>query len=51
MGGRAACEVTLKCDVAMSMRDGTTLPADIYTPAGVGPYPVLLIRTPYDKGV
>jgi putative CocE/NonD family hydrolase len=31
------------------MRDGTTLFADVYRPAGDGPWPVLLMRTPYDK--
>lgn len=51
MGGRAACEVTLERDVAMTMRDGAKLRADIYTPVGSGPYPVLLMRSPYDKSV
>ncbi|WP_207841607.1 CocE/NonD family hydrolase [Williamsia soli] len=31
------------------MRDGTVLRADIYRPAGDGPWPVLLQRTPYGK--
>jgi putative CocE/NonD family hydrolase len=31
------------------MRDGTQLSADIYRPAGEGPFPVLVYRTPYDK--
>ena len=31
------------------MRDGVTLMADIYRPAGDGPFPVILIRLPYDK--
>ena len=51
MAGRAACDVALERDVAMTMRDGTALRADIYTPVGAGPYPVLLMRTPYDKSV
>ncbi|MGB6194366.1 MAG: CocE/NonD family hydrolase, partial [Terracidiphilus sp.] len=33
----------------MKTRDGITLKADIYRPAGDGPFPVLLQRTPYDK--
>ena len=33
----------------MKTRDGVTLYADIYRPAGEGPFPVLLQRTPYDK--
>jgi uncharacterized protein len=36
-------------DVAVEMRDGTTLYADIYRPAADGRYPTLLQRTPYDK--
>jgi putative CocE/NonD family hydrolase len=31
------------------MRDGAVLKADIYRPANGGPYPVILIRIPYDK--
>ena len=31
------------------MRDGVTLRADIYRPKADGKYPVLLVRTPYDK--
>jgi putative CocE/NonD family hydrolase len=36
-------------DVTMKTRDGVTLHADIYRPAGDGPFPVLLTRTPYNK--
>ena len=32
------------------MRDGVTLRADIYRPKADGKFPVLLERTPYDKG-
>lgn len=31
------------------MRDGTVLRADVYRPAGAGPWPVLLARCPYDR--
>ena len=31
------------------MVDGVRLSADVYRPPGPGPYPVLLMRTPYDK--
>jgi putative CocE/NonD family hydrolase len=31
------------------MRDGVVLMADVYRPADGGPYPVILIRIPYDK--
>ena len=40
---------TIEFDVPVTMRDGTVLCADIYRPAGDGPWPVLLQRTPYDK--
>lgn len=41
--------VTIERDVAMRMRDGVTLYADVYRPAEGGPHPVLLISHPYDK--
>ncbi len=31
------------------MRDGVHLATDVYLPAGDGPFPVILYRTPYDK--
>src|SRR5690349_1593194 len=38
--------------VMVPMRDGVRLAADVYTPAqqGAGPFPVVIERTPYDKG-
>jgi putative CocE/NonD family hydrolase len=42
-------EVTVERSVAAKMRDGVTLRADIYRPKAEGRYPVLLVRTPYDK--
>src|SRR2546423_3680232 len=42
-------EVTVERNVAAKMRDGVTLRADIYRPKTDGKYPVLLVRTPYDK--
>ena len=43
--------VSLKVETngAVPMRDGTVLYADIYRPDGPGPFPVMLLRTPYDK--
>lgn len=35
--------------VAIPMRDGTILRADVYRPTGDGPFPTLLTRTPYDR--
>lgn len=43
--------VTVNRDIPMAMRDGTRLYADIYIPDGIGVYPVLLQRTPYNKKV
>jgi len=40
-------DITMENRVAVPMRDGTILYADIYRPAGDGKYPVLLSRTPY----
>ncbi|MFC7363269.1 CocE/NonD family hydrolase [Nocardioides astragali] len=31
------------------MRDGTVLRADVYRPSGDGPWPVIVVRTPYGK--
>lgn len=35
--------------VMLPMRDGVKLATDIYTPDGAAPFPVILIRTPYNK--
>ena len=35
---------------AVRTRDGERLATDIYLPAGLGPWPTVLIKTPYDKG-
>lgn len=42
--------LTIKKDVPLVLSDGVKLYADIYLPAPEGQYPVILIRTPYDKG-
>ena len=36
-------------DVAVTMRDGVVLRADVWRPQGAGPFPVLVYRTPYGK--
>lgn len=42
--------VSVSFDARATMRDGIELAADVYTPAtGGGPWPVLLMRTPYGK--
>jgi putative CocE/NonD family hydrolase len=42
-------EIAVERNVAAKMRDGVTLRADVYRPKAEGKYPVLLVRTPYDK--
>jgi uncharacterized protein len=47
--GQSAPQIVVEKNVAMKTRDGITLRADIYRPAGEGTFPVLLTRTPYNK--
>lgn len=42
-------QVNMERNVPARMRDGTVLYSDVYRPAGEGPWPVLLMRHPYDK--
>ena len=44
-------EVIAQNGVSMNTRDGVTLYADIYRPKADGKFPVILMRTPYDKSV
>ena len=41
--------ITYERSVAVKMRDGVTLRADIYRPKAEGKFPTLLQRTPYNK--
>ena len=41
--------VTFERNVAVPMRDGTVLRADVFLPDARGPFPALLQRTPYNK--
>ena len=41
--------VVTENDVAVRMRDGVVLRANVFRPDRGGPYPVLLLRTPYGK--
>ncbi|WUI01261.1 CocE/NonD family hydrolase [Spirillospora sp. NBC_00431] len=43
------CEFTVQRDVPTTMRDGTVLRSNVFTPKGVKDSPVLLIRLPYNK--
>jgi hypothetical protein len=52
MPGRASAQsysITVEHNATAVMRDGTKLRADIYRPTADGKFPVLLVRTPYDK--
>ncbi len=42
-------DVTVELNVAVPMRDGVRLFADIYRPVGDATYPTLVLRTPYNK--
>src|SRR5215212_2316353 len=42
-------QIIVEFDVPAPMRDGVILRANIFRPAGAGPYPVALARTPYGK--
>jgi putative CocE/NonD family hydrolase len=42
-------DVRMLSDVAVPMRDGVRLSADLYLPDAPGPFPTVLIRTPYDN--
>lgn len=41
--------ITVERDVAVPMSDGTVLRANVFRPAAEGPFPVLVMRTPYGK--
>jgi putative CocE/NonD family hydrolase len=49
INGQTAADIIIERNVAMQTRDGVTLRADIYRPAGDGTFFVLLQRTPYNK--
>ena len=42
-------DVIVERDVGCTVRDGSTLVADVYRPRGADSSPVLLMRLPYDK--
>jgi hypothetical protein len=44
-------EIVIQHDVPMKTRDGVILYADIYRPKSSDRFPVILMRTPYDKSV
>jgi uncharacterized protein len=44
-------DIVVQYDVPMKTRDGVVLRADIYRPRSSDKFPVILMRTPYDKSV
>jgi putative CocE/NonD family hydrolase len=49
VSAQTAATVVFDHNVAMKTRDGVALRTDVYRPAGEGNFPVLLVRTPYNK--
>lgn len=47
--GAAGEPSVVERDVAIAMRDGVVLRANVWRPAAAGPFPVLVYRTPYGK--
>ena len=48
-GVAVAADVVMERDVAVPMADGTVLRANVFRPSEGGPFPVLVMRTPYGK--
>jgi len=48
---RAEHTVVVDDEVVTPMRDGIELRADVYRPTGTGPWPTIVVRTPYKKEV
>src|SRR6267143_874303 len=42
-------QVVIDKNVPMRTRDGVSLMSDVYRPDSTGKFPVLVVRTPYDK--
>jgi predicted acyl esterase len=52
IGARALpCDIVFERDVALKMRDGTTIYTDIFRPAKAGRYPALVAWSPYGKEI
>jgi uncharacterized protein len=49
MAAQSVTEIVVERDLMVRARDGVGLATDVYRPPGIGPFPVLLERTPYDK--
>jgi hypothetical protein len=49
MVSQPTCKIRMRCNVMVPVRDGVRLSTDIYMPDAPGPFPVILIRTPYNN--
>jgi predicted acyl esterase len=45
------CDIVLERDVAVVLRDGTTIYTDIFRPTGTGKYPSIVAWSPYGKQI
>ena len=50
-GMQQHCGVEMRLDCQVPMRDGVDLSADLYLPKADGPFPTVLIRTPYSNNL
>ena len=50
-GSRPIYDVKFLFDTQFPLRDGVNLSADIYFPDAPGPFPAILLRTPYDNAI
>lgn len=41
--------IKMLCDLKCPMRDGIELSTDVFLPAEGGPFPIIMVRTPYNK--
>lgn len=51
MTGETVVEFVIEKDVAVPVRDGTLLRADVFRPSKPGPHPVILTHGPYGKDI
>jgi uncharacterized protein len=48
---RSGTGVAIRSNVSVPMSDGVRLSTDLFIPDGEGPFPTILIRTPYDNAL
>jgi len=45
------CDMVFERDVALTMRDGTTIYTDVFRPVGEGRHPAIVAWSPYGKEI